>query len=333
MATQLQGFDIVLNLSESDLPESDRNIINNLGGGNIAADLLTFYNNMRNYSELVVSSGDISGNTIIKSDAQSVFTTGTKITVGGATYYVKDSNGKTSFRLSTQANLSTTESSPPVGSYRRSDAVTFENIANLAVDRPRTVQEFAGSKLYENLSDLTDEELYKLNTSLIAMINAVRVTNFPTEISEYISRIEAAFDQYEQTANKVIVRDDGFVGVTPVQFNGVVKVVDTANLNGSSLAASSNPGVFIVNPKTGVYARAFSSNENVWEKDGSSNLVVDATSLIIGDLSFTGTNGINLLSKGSSVLVENVTPSANLTFTHYVDITVNGESYSLCLFT
>lgn len=333
MATQLQGFDIVLNLSESDLPESDRNIINNLGGGNIAADLLTFYNNMRNYSELVVSSGDISGNTIIKSDAQSVFTTGTKITVGGATYYVKDSNGKTSFKLSTLADLSTTESSPPVGSYRRSDAVTLENIANLAVDRPRTVQDFAGSKLYKNLSDLTDEELYKLNTSLIAMINAVRGTNFPTEISDYISRIDAAFDQYEQSANKVIVRDGGFVGVSPVQFNGVVKVVDTANLNGSSLTASSNPGVFIVNPKTGVYARAFSSNENVWEKDGSSNLMVDATSLIIGDLSFTGTNGINLLSKGSSVLVENVTPSANLTFTHYVDITVNGESYSLCLFT
>lgn len=333
MATQYQGFDIVLNLSESDLPESDRNIINNLGGGNIAADLLTFYNNMRNYSELVVSSGDISGNTIIKNDAQFVFTTGTKITVGSTTYYVKDSDGKTSFKLSTLANLSTTVSNPPTGSYRRSDAVTLENITNLAVDRPRTVQDFAGSRLYENLSDLTDEELYKLNTSLIAMINAVRGTNFPTEISEYISRIEAAFDQYEQTANKVIVRDDGFVGVTPVQFNGVVNVVDTANTNGSSLPPSSNPGVFIVNPKTGVYARAFSSNENVWEKDGSSNLVVDATSLIIGDLSFTGTNGINLLSKGASVLVEDVTPSANLVFTHYVDITVNGESYSLCLFT
>lgn len=332
MASQFQGFNIVLNLSESDLPESDINILNNLGGGNISSDLLTFYNNLRNFSQITVAAPDISGNLITKSDTQAVFTTGTKITVNDVVYYVKDSDGKTRFRLSTQPDLSTTVSNPPVGTYIRSDAVTLRNIANLAVTRPRTVEDLSSSRRYENLSSLTNEQLYKLNTSLIAMINSTGAVFFPTETSTYIEEIESAFALYEQISNRSIIRDQDFSASSFVEFRGAVKIVDTGNLNDNSLSANSNPGVFIVNPRTGEYVRAFSSDEDVWSENGA-NLVVDSTSLIIGDLSFTGPNGIDLLSKGSAVIVESVTPSANLTFTHYVDVTINGESYSLCLFT
>lgn len=332
MALQYQGFDIILNLSESDSSETDRDIVNNLGGGNIADDLLRFYNNLRNFSVLTIESGNISGSQITKADAQFVYTTGTKITVNDTTYYVKDSDGKTKFRLSTQPSLSTTVSSPPIGDYIRSDAVTFDDITNLRVDRPRTVQDLSGSKLYESLSSLTNDELYQLNTSLISMINSAQGTRFPTSTTSYIQTIDNAIDLYEQRASKTIARDVNFMSSTGLSFNGVVEVVDSGNLNEETLPPSNNPGVFIVNPKTGVYARAFSSNDNVWEQNGS-NLVVDSTSVIIGDLSFTGPNGINFKTKGSAVLVETVTPSANLNFTHYVDIDINGESYSLCLFT
>jgi hypothetical protein len=49
-------------------------------------------------------------------------------------------------------------------------------------------------------------------------------------------------------------------------------------------------------------------------------------------LMFTGPSGISLLSKGAAVIAEDVTPSANLDFTHYMDVNINGEDYSMCLY-
>lgn len=332
MVSAYQGFDIILNLSESDSPESDRNVLNNLGGGNISNDLLLFYNNLRNFSQISVSFEDISNDTITKSSALFVFTNGTKIDVGGVVYYVKDSDNQTTFKLSTSPDLSTTVSDPPVGIYKRSDAVTLDNISKLAVDRPRVVEDVVGSKRYEDLINLTDEEIYKLNTSLISMINAFNNGRFPNNVPDYLSRINAALDTYDRVMEKSMVKDSDFMTTSDITFNGSVTVVDSGNLNSSSLPQTSNPGIFIVNPKTGTYARAFSSNENVWMQRNA-NLQVDSSSIVVGELSFTGPNGFDFLSKGASVLADSVDPSANLAFTHYIDVEVDGETYSLCLLT
>lgn len=332
MASAFQGFDIVLNLSESDSSDSDRTILNNLGGGNISNDLLLFYNNLRNFSQITVAFGDISGNTITKPGALFVFTNGTKITVGSTVYYVKDSDNQTSFRLSTSPDLSTTVANPPVGEYRRSDALTLENLTNLAIDRPRVVEDVSGSREYEGLSDLSDEELYRLNTSLIAMVNAFSTERYPTSASGYLVEIGNALDSYDRVSDKSIKRDADFTTSSGITFNGTIQVVDSSNLNASALPQTSNPGLFIVNPKTGEYSRAFSSNENVWAQNGA-NLQVDSSSLIIGELAFTGSNGIDLLSKDDNIIVQDVAPSANLDFTDYIDVEINGEPYSLCLFT
>jgi hypothetical protein len=332
MASQFQGFNIVLNLSESDQPDSDRNIINNLGGGTIADDLLTLYNNLRNFSVITVESTDISGSQITKEDAQFVYTNGTKVTVGSTVYYVKDSDGKTHFKLSTLPNLSTTVASPPTGDYIRSDAIALENFDNLVVQRPRTIEDFSRSRLYDNYSSLSNDELYQLSTSLVAMVAAADVGDFPSRTSGYLTSVNTLVDNYELVSDKAIVRNEDFFISTPITLNGSLEVVDTANTNATILPPSSNPGLFILNPKTGAFARAFSSSENVWEQVGS-DLVVDSPNIIMGDLSFTGPNGINLISKDSAILVEPVVPSANLAFTHTVDVSINGETYSLCLFT
>lgn len=331
-SSQFVGFDTIKNLRESTSSESDRGIINNLGGGAIASDLLTFYNNLRNVSSLVVNGGDINGNTITKSGAEFVYTTGTEIVIDSTTYYVKESDGKTTFKLSELVDLSTTVSSPPVGTYVRSDAITALNVIGLAIDRERVIDDISASKNIETLSSLTSEQQYKLYTSIIEMINVSAVSLYPSTVAGYLNQINALMDLYELRSSTSILRDSNFTTSYDSNFGGVIHVVDTGNVNDVSLSPTSNPGLFIVNPKTGTYARAFSSNENVWAENNA-NLVVSATGITVGELSFTGSSGIDLLSKGSAVLVESVSPSANLSFTHYVDISINGEDYSLCLIT
>jgi hypothetical protein len=329
--SQFIGFNIVGNLKESGSSESDRGIINNLGGGAIANDLLTFYNNLRNISSLVVGAGDIIGNTIIKPSADFVYTSGTEVIVGVNTYYVKDSDGKTTFKLSALSDLSTTVSSPPTGVYNRSDAVTALNVIGLAVDRERVLQDINASKIINTISSLSSEQLYKIYTSIIEMLNVSSIS-YPSTVGAYLDQINSFMDLYELRSSKSILRNADFTTSYDSSFSGVIQVVDTGNLNDVSLSPTSNPGLFILNPKSGTYARAFSSNENVWIENNA-NLVVQATDITVGELSFTGSNGLDFLTKGSAILVQSISPSANLTFTHYVDISIDGEDFSLCLIT
>lgn len=329
-SSQFIGFDIAKNLRESSSAESDRTTLNNLGGGAIANDLLTFYNNLRNTSTLDIGGGDISGNTITKQNAEFVYTNGTRITVDSNIYYIKDSDGKTTFKLSADEDLSSTVSTPPTGTYIRSDAVLFQNLLALAIDRERVVDDISASKMFEELSSLSEEERYKLYTSIITMVDATTST-FPSTIAGYINEIDALMDLYELRKSRSILRDQDFSTAYDSTFSGTIQVVDTGHLNDASLPPTSNPGLFIINPKTGTYARTFSSNENVWTENNA-NLVADATALTIGELAFTGPGGIDILSKDSAVIVESVTPSTNTDFTHYVDIVIGGEDYSLCMF-
>ena len=144
--SQFIGFDIAENLSESASPDSDSSIINNLGGSGISDDLLRFYNNMRNVSTITITASNISGSLITVPSKEFIFTNGTQITVSNSTYYIKDSDNFSSFRLSTSPALTTTVSSPPTGVYSRSDAITLDNLKSLSKTR-KTFSVVAGSLL------------------------------------------------------------------------------------------------------------------------------------------------------------------------------------------
>lgn len=332
MASQFQGFDIDRNMRESASPESDRNILNNIGGGSIADDMLTFYNNLRNTSTLTVDTGDISANGyIVKPFQQFVYTDGTEITVGSNTYYITDSDGRTTFRISSTPDSPTVVLAPPTGQYIRKDDVLFRNISSLSLDRPKTLEEISTSEIYTNSYLLTEEERFRLDTSLFLMLRASAVESYPVGANEFLDSIDNSISLYEQRREKSILKNKPFSASTDINFKGVITVVDSTNVNNTGLVANTNPGVFILNTRSGEYVRAFSSNDNAWTESGA-NLVVSSSDIIIGNLMFTGTSGISLLSKNAAVIAEDVTPSANLDFTHYIDVNINGEDYSLCLF-
>lgn len=324
--SQFLGFDRSKNLSESDSPDSDISIVNNLGGGSIADDLLRFFNNKRNVSTLTVSASNISSNTVTFSDKEFVYTNGTKITVGSDTYYVRDSDGYSTFRLSANSTLSGIVT-PPVGVYQRSDEITLDNIKSLAYERKRTVEDLSESRILDNYTDANSRD--RVYSSLIAAYNAY-FSGFPSTTGAYFTAIDNNIDYFNLKRKTSIVKDKDFSTSYPLTFTGSVKVIDTSGLNNTTLSANTNPGLFIVNPQSGVYTRAFSSNENLWSENNA-NLVVSSASITVGTLDFTGAQGLSLLTKASANLVINTASSANLDFTHSVDITIDGEAYSLCL--
>lgn len=324
--SQFLGFDRNKNLTESDSPDSDISIVNNLGGGSITDDLLRFYNNKRNSSSLTVNASNISSNTVIFSGREFVYTNGTQLTINNSIYYVRDSDGISSFKLSSNNTLSGIVA-PPVGVYYRSDEITLDNIKALAYERRRTIEDLAESRIADNGSDFSDSN--KLFSSLINFIDSI-YTGYPSTSGEYFTEIDNSMDLFNLKRSTSIVKDKDFSTSYPLSFSGAIRVIDTAGLNNTTLSANSNPGLFIVNPQSGIYTRAFSSNENLWSENNA-NLVVASASITVGSLDFTGAQGFSLLTKANANLVINTALTANLDFTHSVDIAIDGETYSLCL--
>lgn len=324
--SQFLGFDRNKNLTESDSPDSDISIVNNLGGGSISDDLLRFYNNKRNSSYLTVSASNISSNTVTISGREFVYTNGTQITVNNSVYYVRDSDGVRSFKLSSNSTLFGIVT-PPAGDYYRSDEITLDNIKALAYERRRTVEDLSESRILDNGTNYVDSD--KIFNSLITYISSVYI-NYPSSSGAYLTEIDNSMDFFSLKRNTALVKDKDFSTSYPLSFSGAIRVIDTAGLNNTTLSANSNPGLFIVNPQSGVYTRAFSSNENLWSENNA-NLVVSSASITVGALDFTGAQGLSLLTKASANLVINTALTANLDFTHSVDITIDGDAYSLCL--
>lgn len=324
------GFDIDKNLAESSGASLDIGSINNLAGAGVADDFIRFYNNLRNTSKITVQLSDISGTYINLANTEFVYTNGTEIEINGSKYYVKDSDNFRSFRLSTDENLTNTVT-PPVGDYLRSDTVSFDNISALAKNRIRTVDDVYTSKILNNITDsaLSAKEKELIYSSIIAMLN--RTSGFfPSNLNGYFRSINEYVDFYNLKKNKSVLKNTAFSTTNSPNFGGSIVITDSGGLNNTNLSANTNPGIFIVNPKSGIYSRAFSSNQNPWSELGA-NLVVSSNGITVGTLEFSGANGIDISTKDGANLVQFVAESSNIDFTHYVEILIDGESYSLCM--
>ena len=318
------GYDIVNNLSES---SDDRTNLNNLGVAPIADDVNIFQNNGRNQSILTVTSSEISGNTIVFPENNNfVYTNGTMIKVSGVTYYIKQSNGLTEFKLSTNSALSNTVASPPTGDYIRSDEILFANMTNLVKSRKITVENPSLSLFQQPIVEQEDDELDS-DESLIDIFNrATGGASFPT-LAQYLQAIDIGLDFYElRKATSILKNSDYSTDVTTI-VNGAIVVLDDAGSNDTAVLAS-NPGVFILDSNTNEFLRIFSSNANVWTDDAN-NLIGATKEISMNNLIFDA--DVSIIDTSSSGIVNSVT-SENITeFTHFRKALINGETYYICL--
>lgn len=319
------GFEVIRNLEES---TRDREVLNNLGGGEIASDISLFINNTQNISTLTWqynthSSSIVSNKFIFPTTVPSVFTTADKVKVTTAvgnlnintTYYVvgldlKAGNRKTqvSFGLSTTLNgpLVTLGSINTNVNFTRAELVTQENLINIA--RP----------------DIEDSESNILGNDFNYLTNYY--------LDDAFDNIESNADTFNFLREFKYVTNDSTSINSNIVFEGMLEVNDPAEFNDSitDLSAEKSPGVYISDPFSDVLditkIRAFSSDSNPWiVVDLDDALVTQSTEVNIGDLYFS--NGITLKS-----IVDFDTESGNAsTFTHKIPIVIDNVEYFLLL--
>jgi hypothetical protein len=318
-----QGFDIKLNLSES---TDDRDVFNNLGGAPIADDVTLFLNNLRNVSELEVTQSEIDGSFIrFNPDIQRfIFTNNTRLTKNSSTFFVGDSNTINEFRLYTDEGLTNLVSAPTPGIYSRSDAVTFNDITNLVRFREPVIENISLSQVGD--FDDTEQQVGNIYTSYIRVYNRIR-SSFSSGISGYIRDIDNELDLFNLKKNTSVNSLVNFDSVNSLSLSGKIFLSDPDGINNNSVSSTSGPGIFILDPDTNQATRIFSSNENVWTEDGN-DLVAATKEIVVGNFVFD--DGARILRKNS--LPQIVTEEEPVTdFTHFADVVVNGETYSLCL--
>lgn len=318
-----QGFDRKLNLVEN---TEDRNVLNNLGGAPIADDIVLFLNNLRNTSELVVTSTEIDGS-FIRFDANIrsfVYIDGTKIKVDGADYFVGDSNTINEFRLYSDEALTNLVEEPPEGTYVRSDAVIFNDVQNLVRNRQLVIEDVSLSQI----GDSDDEFLQIENVygSFIRTYDEVR-RGFLSNLSSYINSIDTELDFFELRRLNSLNSLADFDSDNDLSLSGNIIVSDPDGINDTEVSTTVGPGIFILDPDTGETNRIFSSNENVWSEDAN-NLIADTREISVGTFVFD--EGVRILRKNNQ---PTITTEIDVVteYTHFVKIIVNGEEYSLCL--
>lgn len=314
MTVPFQGFEKVKNLAENTL---DRDALNNLGGTPIGEDLTRLKNNTRNTSVINVTSGNINvaTSTIFFNNRSTVFSNRTKLTINGGTYYVKNTNSINSFQLARNADLSDTVAGAniPIGNYVRSDEITKENFINYSPRRRVPIE-----------ASQSSSEINQSGTAPIT--NSVK-----NEIKEY----ELNLDSFLFLRENAMKKTSSFLGNRTLEGDTFCLIQDPNNVNSTQLSTS-GPGIFIYNPTSGTGVRAFSSNENVWAKNVSNTyLETTATKITVGNLYLS--NNIVIEGKGGSAVTVTV-PLTDITlgvsgsaFTHKTPITINGDTYFLCL--
>lgn len=311
-----QGFNRRLNLAES---ISDRAILNNLGTEPIADDIVKFLNNLRNKSFLEVQSSNITGSVIsFVGEREFVFTNGTELRIDNVVRYVGNSNGINQFSIYSDINLTQLIANPPTGLYIRSDAVLFDDILKLVPFRDVVVEDIAIS-VFSTTGDSNDQGFYN---SIINVYSNVRGVS---TLASYMSGIESGIDFFNFRKSATIGNISDFESDNKVLLGGNLIVLDPAGVNNDTI--SSESGIFILDIVTGNATRIFSSNDNVWNDDGS-NLVGDTREIVIGNLVLD--EGARLLRKAGSPPITTETQVIT-TFTHFNTIIVNGEEYQLCL--
>jgi hypothetical protein len=320
MALRNQGFERSLNLGES---VDDRQILNNLAGGNAQLDIALFRNNKRNTSTLVWqpntnASGIVDNRFVFPTTVPFIYTNGDVVKVTGAglgnlntiaTYFVVDLVvGLGILRNQSAFGLALTKGGSRIAlgninaavTFLRNDEVTKENIFNIAT--PETLE--------QGVSTEASTFSYDIGASFTAAFDTID-SNIDTanflRTQKYTTNNSIATDRQ--------VRIEGGVGVFDL---------DQFNTTAANLSDDKSPGVFITDPFSNVLSigktRAFSTNSQPWEED-TGRLTTKSTQVNIGDLYFE--NGIKFESfDGVEVITGSVTE-----FTHKLPVRIDGVDY------
>jgi len=317
MALSSQGFVNTNNLKES---FSDATVFNNLAGSPEGSDITLLFNNKRNYSSIDVTGLNVAGNTISFTATLAVFSNHTPVSVNNTTYYVKNSNGINSFQLSTSSALTTTVSSPPIGTYIRSDEITQANITNFSVKRRTAVNANTGASNVGGTQN--SKNSISSSSDLLAGGNP----------KDYLNNFESYLDAYKFRTSKSLIKTSNFLSQKTLKTNGVIIIADPDGVN-LSTPTNSTPGLFIYNAATNSGIRAFSSNSNPWADFVDGFLKTSAVKITAGKLTISTSTGIVIQSKNSAALISTVdsTRITTLNFTHKLPVSINGETYYLCL--
>lgn len=318
------GFERERNLDESD---DDRQILNNLGGGNIQLDIALFSNNVRNVSELVwefnTQGSTISNNKFIfPRSVLFIYTNGDKVRVQGSslgnlnpnlTYYVVDlelnvglQRNQLSFGLATTPGGTRVS----VGSitnnvtFIRNDEVTQENLLNLAT--PEILDsgvDLSGDAFSYNIGN-TFTDAFDTIEERVGLFNFLRR-------EKYVSNDSVS------TSRRIVIEGSSTVG-DPAAFNS-----SQANLD-----QDKSPGIYITNPFSSPLniekTRAYSTDSQPWN-EGAEALVTKSQQVNIGDLFFP--HGI----KFDSIDDLNVESGQASAFTHKIPVLIDGVEYFVLL--
>lgn len=329
-----QGFRKDLNFGEE---INDTNALNNLGGAGIANDLRIIQNNLRNKDVLTFTDASTNYDSLTglysfpdldliftnddsvtpESDIQSLSDATVGILTAGTTYFVVSSDGQTQFGLSERPSTDPLGVSTITGAIQpyasinfvRSVPVSFENTSN-----------FIEPRLLSGYRYVTD-----LNNSFGAIQSRNDFAKFD---------LTRKFKGNSNTLTNDPFKTEGSM---------VIDDPDSYNATPDSLTFINSPGVFIGT------TRAFSSDNNPWEKVGTA-LQTEGHFVSIADLLIDG------LSNGSSVEAKQRNGSSNATrnniringidvsdvsgtvntstdYTHKLPIVVNGETYYMLMTT
>ena len=325
-----QGFRRDLNFAE---PINDTTALNNLGGAGIANDLRIIQNNLRNKDVLKFSDSTSNYNSATGvysfPDLDLIFTNDDEVTVAtdvpgvgsvgfltaGNLYYVVNSDGTNNFALSERP------STHPLGVSTITGAIAGITTINFVRNTPVT---------FDNTKNFIEPNLlsgYRFVRDLNASFNTIQANNDFAKFD-----ITRKFKGNESTFT-----DD------PFKTEGVVIVNDPvpANTSPESLLLPTSPGVFIGT------TRAFSSDNNPWEKIGDAletesnfisiaNLVIDGLSNNSSDEAKTinaGSNATRNNIRINGVTVEDISGVNASDFTHKLPIVVNGETFYMLMTT
>jgi hypothetical protein len=320
MALRNQGFERALNLGES---VDDRQILNNLAGGNVQLDIALFRNNKRNTSTLIWQpnlngSGVVDNRFVFPTTVPFVYTNGDVVKVTGAglgnlntiaTYYVVDLVvGLGALRNQSAFGLALTKGGQRIVlgavnaavTFLRNDEVTKENILNIAT--PDTLEQGVsaeGSRFSYNIGASFTNAFDTIDGN-IDTANFLRTQKYTTNTSI--------------ATDKQVRIEGGLVTVDPAAFNS----------SAANMLQDKSPGVYITDPFSNVLnigkTRAYSTNSQPWVED-TGKLTTKSTQVNIGDLYFE--NGIKFESfDGVEVVTGSVTE-----FTHKLPVKINGVEY------
>lgn len=324
MATRNLGFERARNLEES---VDDRQILNNLGGGNIQLDIALFRNNLRNVSELIWeydTDGSIIANNkfLFPRTVLFVYTNEDEVKVQGTslgnlseneTYYVVDLELNTGTQKNQQAfGLATTLGGTRVTvgqvdsdiTFIRTDIVTKKNLLRLATP---AIQD-------TNIGLEGDSFSYDIGPTFTDAFDTIdeRVGLF-----NFLRREKYVSNDSVSSSRRIVI-EGSVINEDPAEFNSTQTNLDEDN----------SPGVYITNPFSNVLeiekTRAYSTSSQPWA-EGTNDLITRSTQVNIGDLLFS--NGI----KFNSIDDVNEESGQASNFDHKIPIIVDGVEYFVLL--